>query len=550
MKGIAGYLKQHGYSVVLMALALLFLTMLGLTDRQFDLSRTPSNRYRCHAIPVALSQLYHGRIHDYTAYKQLALPFQNFTIPLETLLAKYADPQAPVGEETYYWTADDRGLSDYVSASFRLFGTHVSSLAYLYYLLLLGTLLCFVCGYWREPVVLVLPVLVLLGFLIYAHACPLREQITLGDGSYWREPVALYESRTFETLGVLAWLHLGLLLWRREGFGSLTWTMALPQVLLLIFLYHARSSLGWMYLGLFILTAVRLTGLAWERWRGGRPLRDRVLRPLFVAALLLATLGGLQLYKMATYNRAYFEDRGSRTIWHNALMGYGYHPRLRESLDVGISDPKVMLLVIRRLREANDPRVNENWTPNIIGHSLGGLYQFDWPTYEGAAREIYFDVWRRQPGRAFACYAWYKPRDIIGHSAQIARLLGDELYAGRANLLGVAFAISVILLAACWQIMRRDPEKLARFRTVCGPCAMLLLFSTVPAIAFYAALPTLSAFYIALTVCTGLLLVLLACAVSPRVRHQQEPEQKDTPQSPLDAAVTHDVSLDPNNGAR
>jgi len=42
-------------------------------ERWYGLSGHPSNRYRFHAIPVALSMLYHDRSRDYTGYKEIAI---------------------------------------------------------------------------------------------------------------------------------------------------------------------------------------------------------------------------------------------------------------------------------------------------------------------------------------------------------------------------------------------------------------------------------------------------------------------------------------------
>ena len=98
------------------------------------LDQPVTGRLRFHAIPVAMSVLYHGRRHDYTTYRSLALGFQERpqAIPtsedsIETRLAWAATYTPPKDDATHYWAADDRGWADYVIGAFALFGPHVKS---------------------------------------------------------------------------------------------------------------------------------------------------------------------------------------------------------------------------------------------------------------------------------------------------------------------------------------------------------------------------------------------------------------------------------------
>ena len=338
----AANLQRHWFAFLLMASAWVLFGLLALADARLGLYRHISARTRAHAIPVALSQLYHHHPHDYTARLGVALAFRA-PETLGELLKRYSDP-AHAGEEgTYYWTADDRGLGDFVTLAFRAYGPKPRSLARFWFLLLAASLILFQLAYRRHAATHFAPVFVLFGLLLYAHACPHYADIDLGDGTRWQEAFGLHESRTFEALAVLAWLHLALLAWR--GGGRVAWLAALPQVAMLLFLYHARSSLGWMYLALFVLAGMRILTD-----------RARCAVPLVVAGLLAASLVALQQYKRAVYHPAYFQERGSRCFWHNALMG-SYHPRLRESLDIGIDDTKAIVLVLRELRDGWRDRV-------------------------------------------------------------------------------------------------------------------------------------------------------------------------------------------------
>ncbi len=60
--------------LLILLIAVSFFTAIFVAN-QFGLSRAePSSRMRLHALPVAISQVYHGRKHDYTARRVTDAP--------------------------------------------------------------------------------------------------------------------------------------------------------------------------------------------------------------------------------------------------------------------------------------------------------------------------------------------------------------------------------------------------------------------------------------------------------------------------------------------
>ena len=106
----------------------LAITLIYQRGEELSLDRLVENRLRHHAIPIAMSALYHGHPHDYTGFRDLAVRFQK-SEPIEFLLnwARLYTPQSPPGSD--FWAADDRGTADYVIAAFALFGPSAHSLA-------------------------------------------------------------------------------------------------------------------------------------------------------------------------------------------------------------------------------------------------------------------------------------------------------------------------------------------------------------------------------------------------------------------------------------
>ena len=116
-----------------------------------DFTSLCSTRYRFHAIPVAVSTLYHNRPHDYTAHRSLAMSFHDAGRDIDDQIREAIRPESSIGGGTYYWVADDRGLADFVVGAFWLFGPQVTSLSNFWFLLLSLSLACYAVGYWRTP---------------------------------------------------------------------------------------------------------------------------------------------------------------------------------------------------------------------------------------------------------------------------------------------------------------------------------------------------------------------------------------------------------------
>ncbi len=512
-------LRRNAIPALLTGAACLLLALLGRTDRDKELYEGVSHRYRFHAIPVAISQVYHHREHDYTSSTKLAHRFQDTKLDLDSLIWEMIWFPPKDDTETYYWTADDRGLSDYVALAFRLYGPKTKSLTKFYFLILGAAVAFFAIGYWRNPGVLLIPILVLFGMLALAQTLKLRTQLPSGVFE-WQEEIALHESRMFDLLAMISWFHLALLAVAPRVTRA-TWLTAAPQAALILFLYHARSSLAWEYLALMSMIGVRVGGWCWRRLvKANRPTLDEVARPVVVGVLVIASLAALGSYKRSTYNPVYFQELGPRTFWHNALMGFCYHPELRDSLSVTVSDQEIAKLIIRHMQETNDPRLNPSWELNTMMNSLGGHCRFDWRTYEQVAKEIYLSVWREHPNEAMSCYAYYKPLNIyalgklrIGMLEQVA-----DTHQSRTLLPGFLFAIFGLVAATIFA--RRSPEFREEYRAAFRVALGILPFSLIPGIAFYAAVTTLACFYIGFVVVLGFALVGVAlgvCAVAARL---------------------------------
>jgi hypothetical protein len=277
--------------------------------------------------------------------------------------------------------------------------------------------------------------------------------------------------------------------------GRCAWLTAVPQAGLLVFLYHARSSLGWQYLALFALVAARVGWWLAVRFCSSRsPSPWLLARPLSVALLLAASLVGLKQYQRTVYHPAYFADHGPRTFWHNALLGLQFHPRLRAELPMPVCEDAAGIdLVLGRMREGDPGLDPVRWNRTAALNSLGNHTDFDWVAYEGAARGVYVDLWRTRPGDMAACHAVHKPQAVASQACTIAWRLAGAVLSGRA---WEFLAGAGLFLAAAVVAVRRGVPVWSALRAPGWVVAWLLPFSLIPALAFYPTLVTAACFYL------------------------------------------------------
>lgn len=501
------------------------IALLYSADTRLGLYRSPSNRLRYHAIPVAVSRLYHHWPNDYTASRNLAMQFHNQRRGMVDVLRESLHPPYPIGTGVYFWVADDRGLSDYVVAAFALFGPRLHSLSKFYCLLLAATVLTFFCSFWRRPAMLLLPVAFLAGWLVIVEVMRLPTGVSFRSWSWGTElclgveDCTLYESRMFDVLSLIAAMHLMVLIVGPRA-PRMAWVAAVPQATLLLFLYHCRSSIGWQYLGLLIVAGLRMAGWMGCRLRGVvRPAWSDLARPALVAMLLAASIVGLRAYQQTFYHPEYFAERGPRTFWHNALMGLAHHPTLQEELPMARCDDRNAIdLVLARMFQ-KDPTLDPNvWNWAAALNSLGSHNEFDWVRYEATARDVYFDLWRERPAQMLGCYAVYKPLIIAKQIIFALRLIAARFVKGGAPELIPGAAILLGGLVLLYRRGRRDEDLRESIGTSMRALAAFLPFSLIPAVAFYPSVMTIACF----SLCSFALTALATVRLAWRLKSQPE----------------------------
>jgi len=410
--------------IILLAVLVIYVFNRGVS---LGVDQGTTDRLRFHAIPVAIATLYHGFPHDYTSRKQIALTFQDIEPHVnEKIQLMRTAPGIDVNGEKYYWLADDRGLADFVIWAFKLFGPQESSFYNFYFLLLLISLSAYVFAYYRHTEMLVLAIFFVAGI---GALMPLP-LLSSGSGflsvsvNSQASPVGIFESRFFDVLSMLPILHIALFAGRTSHINKISVGLLLAQVFVFVFLYHARSSLGWQIVGL-ILFALILLAIKWRFFKERFLLWNPVPPPVYGVSIAIAAiifgLMSLSAYKHLRYDPKYFAEMGTRTFWHNALMGLGSpaplawdtFPAQGGDYKVGFDDGMIVDAVIRYSQNNRKEFAEVNWNRVDILNSLGGHNDFDWLKYEVVARKLYWDIVLTNKIRVFKIYALKKPWQSI-----------------------------------------------------------------------------------------------------------------------------------------
>jgi len=386
-------LKVHVRLAITFAVTALMICMICYRANDLNLiADRVSDRITLMVLPVCISDLYHGRKHNFTAFQELRSIANHYRYTeigtnyhpgiarmIEPMLsAKIKNPQA-----TMFWGYDDRGLGDYCVLAFSLFGSSIASLSKFWLLLLAISAGSFLMTYVRHS------------------ACA---YLGLGLYSFLQTPASLSEERVMEYLSYLPALHLALYPFFARS-ANLTAIVGLVlQTILFVFLYHARSSIGWQVLpilasaiGAFAFKCRKNSAIC-----GNLDVRRAVKTSLLPVVMLIGGMVILSVYTKITYHPAYFGEEGGRTVYHNALMGlhgmsYSDEPRL------GIDDnlvKKAVRIFTARQREVS---VEEVTYTSQFG-----------ATYEKDARDYYFYLLKKDPIGTLSYYIKIKiPKSLV-----------------------------------------------------------------------------------------------------------------------------------------
>ena len=469
----------HTWERLLYFTVFICLCSLYFTGIELNLHNNVTERARFHAIPIAISQLYHGRIHDYTGYKEVTIPFQG-PENIQQLIDQAKVWPVKSRDSLYFWAADDRGLSDLVYLSFILFGPSIGALYNCYFGLFLLSFLTVLLNFRHNGSAISVLVLFLAGYICYIYQLP-----ELSGTNWTNFSVNLAESRTFEIAGLILVLHISMVFIFQRSVSAKHYFSLICNIILFTFWYHTRSSLNWEVLTIFVLVASTIVC--------GYPHNINVIpgllhnlhryrHVLIVPTLLGLCLVGLKIYQRNTFNPYYFAESGDRTVWHNSLMGI-YNPVL--GTEYGLprvpNDTSVIIAVIAYSQKKGLIKSQTLLNVDELLNTLGGHSNADWRSYEKLSREMYFSLWKERPLGMLKNYTYHKP---------IAMYQSFRQYFVPNGL----WVIALILIPLI-TLVNTDKTELIRLTDT---IFITWLFSASPSLLFYPSPLTMGAFNVLL----------------------------------------------------
>lgn len=388
-----------------------------------DMPQKLSFQFAYHCVPVALSNIVHGRDLDYAGYHHVQGYFWKYykdgDINRGFHEAQHIEMDSRKRDFDYFITANDKGCVLYTIAAFLLFGTSVHSLYYAFLLLISVSVVIFVLAYRRNPLKMLILVCALSAF--YVVAIPVANSDTFQLGAF-------HAQRGLVLLGFIALLHLAC------GIGEpLSWPRTagfMVQAALVMLAYFIRVSASQYIVALAILTAIAALGA----WRTSRSLSQytrgqALLSATLPMATLIACLLVLTAHKQIAFHTRYFNDLNAKHVfWHSLYLGTAWDARLRDALYGGkperLDDFYVRASLERYLkahgREGEWKALEARVTPQV-----GSIYGLE--DYDDLVGEMYWNAWKRYPWSMVRLYAITKPKAFYNTILAIMQPPSDGL---------------------------------------------------------------------------------------------------------------------------
>lgn len=386
-------------TLVVLALGLVFLSYkMGLDAGMASGRIDPSWRYRFYAVPIVMSQLFYGRPYDYVGYHRLATPFQGPTPPIDTLIADLRSIDDVESQGLFFILADDKGSVDFVRLAFALYGITSSSFYYFYFTIVLASCLLYAVSYFRDREKLALLVLLCLAFYV-----------AMSGFLAFPPGVNILDVHTFGMLSLPAFLHLVVAATDQRPTRPLGLLTTVAQALILIFVLHSRSS-NVSQVASIVVGSPLIVYLSRRLTRSSAAVWPR----LVPAAIVLIAFCLLPVYQRLTYHPDYFGRRATllHVVFHNLIIGVSRNPTLAARYDLGGGDTDAAFAVeayVKARAGANPAR--RNWTAAEL-NAVTTQGQFDFVEYEEAARDLYFSMWKEQPGQMLWTLLYWHPLDV------------------------------------------------------------------------------------------------------------------------------------------
>ncbi|HWX84803.1 MAG TPA: hypothetical protein VNZ48_14500 [Xanthobacteraceae bacterium] len=299
------------------------------------------------------------------------------------------------------FSGEDTGLGSYNYLAFKVFGVNVPALTYLYFVILMISLVLYGVGHWRSVGAMAAVVAVTLA--LYAIVCADFVNF-LGSSAFFRAAgIDAKDPRFLGTIAAIPVLHL-IVMWTRPSYrlGPLDYMVVAMQAAIFAFALQIRSPVIWAVLALLAFWMIG-GALALRRGRSLRALWDwRQSRSAPAPVTVLAVLLLAQLLAAATLHPVYRAqgDVPRHMFWQGLLSSLQLEPEWDKKYGASVNNATddAMPAAVARIAIMKLP-------PEQQGQYLNRDGATKRTALEKFSRLAFFDILRNDP--KFVAHAFF-----------------------------------------------------------------------------------------------------------------------------------------------
>ncbi len=267
---------------------------------------------------VAISRMVYGSA-GYVGYNEVLNEIQKGGANTDSvILNKAMSINNPDVNNNYMIVGLDLGFVDYCHLAFYLFGNNISSLLYLYFLILFISIILFIKQFSKLPLANLILVLFLMAHYITITTIP-----NLGT-----DVGVVYNPRLIVLLSLLPLFHIIFSLQLKKKYLFEYYPIVIQSFIILMVIHIRRDSI-WIILFIFGYLILKLSNILYRSYLSVPKLRIKnVLLWQFMPLLLMFFL--YIIIFPHTLDSKYTErGEGRHKFWISALIGLALHPEIR-----------------------------------------------------------------------------------------------------------------------------------------------------------------------------------------------------------------------------
>jgi hypothetical protein len=356
------------------------------------------------AIPGAISDIVFDNKIKYTTNATVTDEYKKELVAQSTInraIEKSLNlDKTKIGKEVYIlFGNDDKGILDFVTLSFRVFGFKVESILYFYFFILFVSCTMYICSFFYYPMRLFL----MLTFWIMLF-------LVLPMIKFHGQLVSVVALRAIPVLGIIPTLHLLFLVFRARYKISDLLFMA-TQASIIIFTLHIRSTTYWQIAAVGMACFISIFFQLYHTRFGTKTNYGYSKKPLLLLPFILLFVGylGLQEYRELKISPEFEKVNlmTTRTIWHNIYTGFAFEPEFAHRYKLRIDDISIFDATEQYLKEQGR---EDEWV-SIGGTSLN-FTRLHWNQYDEMVKEMLFARCASYPFSCFRAIFYYKPLSL------------------------------------------------------------------------------------------------------------------------------------------